>query len=206
MSDRFGPPMSDTRGYMRPEEVRIVINHTRSLRDRTILWLLWATGCRLMELLMLKVEDISLRDRALYMWTLKRKKDRRFQRIVIVDQATISLIREYTEAYDVVEEELFNLTPRRVQQIVYEAGVAAGIPRVGTKKIHPHHFRHSHCVAWVRANPTMEGLRKLQQRVGHASIATTAHYLQFAFEEQREEVEKVLGELTQTTLLPETEG
>jgi len=73
--------------------------------------------------------------------------------------------------------------------------VAAGIPKVGTKKIHPHHFRHSHCVAWVRANPTIEGLRKLQQRVGHASITTTAHYLQFAFEEQREEVEKVLGEV-----------
>jgi site-specific recombinase XerD len=41
----------------------------------------------------------------------------------------------------------------------------------------------------------MEGLRKLQQRVGHSSITTTAHYLQFAFEEQREEVEKVLGEV-----------
>lgn len=202
MSEFIGSPMSDARGYLRPEEVRIVISSTRNLRDRTILWLLWATGCRLTELLMLKIEEVSWRDRALYMWTLKRKEKRRFQRIVIVDKATMSLIREYTEAYDVVKGRLFNLTGRRVEQIVYAAGEAAGIPKVGTKKIHPHHFRHSHCVAWVRANPTMEGLRKLQQRVGHASISTTAHYLQFAFEEQREEVEKVLGELTQTTLLP----
>ena len=195
MSEFIGSPMSDARGYLRPEEVRIVINHTRNLRDRTILWLLWATGCRLTELLMLTVEDVSWRDKALYMWTLKRKEKRRYQRIVLVDDATVSLIREYMETYSVVKGQLFNLTARRVQQIVYEAGVTAGIPLVGEKMIHPHHFRHSHCVAWVRANPTMEGLRKLQQRVGHSSITTTAHYLQFAFEEQREEVEKVLGEV-----------
>lgn len=204
MSDFTGSPMADTQGYMRPEEVRIVINHTRNLRDRTILWLLWATGCRLTELLLLTVEDISWRDKVLYMWTLKRKKKRRYQRIVLVDDATIDLVKEYMQDYDVVKGRLFNLKSRRVQQIVSETGVAAGIPRVGSKKIHPHHFRHSHCVAWVRANPTMEGLRKLQTRLGHASITTTAHYLQFAFGEQREEVEKVLGELTQTTLLPET--
>ena len=108
---------------------------------------------------------------------------------------TLDVLKRYIEEYNIKEGRLLKITARRVEQIVYEAGEAAGIPKVGTKKIHPHHFRHSHCVAWVRANPTIEGLRKLQQRVGHASITTTAHYLQFAFEEQREEVEKVLGEV-----------
>lgn len=67
----------------------------------------------------------------------------------------------------------------------------AGIPLVGSKKIHPHHFRHSHCVAWIRENQTMEGLRTLQQRVGHASINTTTHYLQFAARQQEETVKKL---------------
>lgn len=196
MSEFIGAPMSDTRGYLRPEEVRKVIDHTRNLRDRTLLWLLWATGCRLHELLMLTVRDISFEDRALYMWTLKRKKKRRYQRVVLVDDATLDLVERYMKKYGVKEGKLFGIGDRRVQQIVYEAGEAAGIPKVGTKKIHPHHFRHSHCVAWIRSNPTMEGLRKLQTRVGHASITTTAHYLQFAFEEQRADVEKVLGEIS----------
>lgn len=191
-----GSPMTDLRGYMRPEEVKRVIDHTRNLRDRTILWLLWATGCRLMELLLLTVEDISWRDKALYMWTLKRKMKRRYQRVVLVDDATLDLIKGYMKKYGAKEGLLFRVKARRVEQITYEAGEAAGIPKVGNKMIHPHHFRHSHCVAWVRSNPTMEGLRKLQQRVGHASIATTAHYLQYAVEEQREDVEKVLGEIT----------
>lgn len=190
--------MSDVRGYLRPEEVKSLIESTKNLRDRTILWLLWATGCRLSELLMLEVEDISMKEKALYMWTLKRREQRRYQRIVLVDDATINLIKTYMRAYNVVAGPLIHIKKRRVRQIVYETGVSAGIPRVGSKMTHPHHFRHSHCVAWVRANPTMEGLRKLQQRLGHANIATTAHYLQFAFSEQRSEVDSVLGELLPT--------
>jgi len=200
MSDfNISQTMSDVRGYLRPEEIRTLIESTRNLRDRTILWLLWATGCRLSELLMLTVEDISLNEKVLYMWTLKRREQRRFQRIVLVDNSTIGLIKDYMKTYNVRAGPLIQIKKRRVRQIVYETGVAAGIPRVGSKRIHPHHLRHSHCVAWVRANPSMEGLRKLQQRLGHASISTTAHYLQFAFSEQRSEVDSVLGELLSTS-------
>lgn len=193
MSDSsFGPTMSDMRGYLSPEDIRKVIGHATNLRDKLILRLLWATGCRLSEMLMLTVKDISLKDRALYMWTLKRREKRRYQRIVLVDDATIDLIKKYMRTYNVKTGALIKIKKRRVQQIVYETGVLAGIPRVGIKKIHAHHFRHSHCVAWIRANPGMEGLRKLQQRLGHASLNTTAHYLQFSFDEQRSEVDSFL--------------
>ncbi len=196
MSDSgLGPTMRDMRGYLSPENVLKVIAASRNLRDRTILRLLWATGCRLTELLMLRVSDISLEDKVLYMWTLKRREKRRYQRPVLVDVVTIALIEEYLRTYNVGQGPLIRIGKRRVRQIVFEAGVAAGIPRVGNKKIHPHHFRHSHCVAWVRANPSMEGLRKLQQRLGHASLSTTAHYLQFAFSEQQSEVDSVFGEM-----------
>jgi len=188
----FSQSMSDIRGYLTPEDIRKVISHARNLRDRLLMQILWATGCRLTEMLMLDVNDISLKDRALYMWTLKRREKRRYQRIVLVDDATIELIQKYMLTYNVKTGALIKIKKRRVQQIIYETGLLAGIPRVGIKKIHPHHFRHSHCVAWVRANPSMEGLRKLQQRLGHASLNTTAHYLQFAFSEQRSEVDSVL--------------
>lgn len=144
---------------------------------------------------MLQVEDIDLREKVLYFWTLKRREKRRYQRPVLVDEATIELIMDYMDEYNIRSGSLIRISKRRVQQIVSETGKLAGIPRVGAKPIHAHIFRHSHCVAWVRANPSMEGLRKLQQRLGHASIATTAHYLQFAFSEQRSEVDSVLGKI-----------
>jgi len=193
MSEFLGAPMSDIRGYLRPEEVERVIAEARRFRDRVMMRILWVTGCRLSELLMLTVEDVIWEDRQLIMWTLKRKLKRRYQRLVPIDSETLILIKSYLLKHHLEEGPLFSLTGRRVEQIVEEAGIAAGIPRVGDKKIHPHHFRHSHCVAWVRSNTTMEGLRKLQQRVGHASITTTAHYLQFAVEESRETVERVFG-------------
>ncbi|GAG94377.1 unnamed protein product [marine sediment metagenome] len=102
---------------------------------------------------MLKVEDVNVEDQVILMWTLKRKQHRRYQRIVLVDRATIELIKKYLQAYKIKKGLLFSITGRRVQQIVYETGVRAGISRVGAKKLHPHHFRHSHGVAWVRANP-----------------------------------------------------
>ena len=145
MSDfSHGPTMSDTQGYILPSAIMQIIDHAKSLRDKTILWLLFATGCRLTELLMLKVSDISFTDRVLHMWTLKRREERRFQRPVLVDSATIDLIREYMQFYGIENEVLVKISGRRVRQIVYETGVLAGIPRVGIKKIHPHHFRHSH--------------------------------------------------------------
>jgi len=187
----MGSPMADAKGYLTPEEVRTVISKARNLRDRLLMRILWATGCRLNEMLMLNVDDVSWGDKALYMWTLKRKEKRRYQRLVPVDEITLNLIREYLQFYGIKKGRLFTITDRRVQQVVYAAGVASGIPQVGSKKIHPHHFRHSHCVAWIRENQTMEGLRTLQQRVGHASINTTAHYLQFAARQQEETVKKL---------------
>jgi integrase/recombinase XerD len=193
MSEVAGAPMRDLRGYLTPQEVRKLIDHARTFRDLVILRLLWATGCRVSELLMITVEDISWRDEAIAVWTLKRKKHRRYQRLVSVDKRTLSIIKEYCDKNGIKKGPLLMLTSRRVEQIVAEAGRAAGITHVGRKKIHPHHLRHSHCVAFIRENPTMEGLRKLQQRVGHASITTTAHYLQYAAEEARPEVESVFG-------------
>ena len=137
MSDfSLGPTMSDTQGYLRPEEIMQVIDRAKSLRDKMVLWLLFATGCRLTELLMLKVKDVSFRDRVLFMWTLKRREERRFQRPVLVDESTIDLIREYMQFYGIKNGVLIKISGRRVRQIVYETGVLAGIPRVGTKKIH----------------------------------------------------------------------
>ena len=189
------PTMSDARGYLRPDQVRTLIDATTCLRDRTMFQILWATGARLNEMLMLTVSDIWFTEKVLYCWTLKRKLKRRYQRVVIVDSVTMDMIKQYLELSGIREGLLFTITDRRVQYIVTEAGARAGITRVGSKKIHPHHFRHSHAVAWVRANPTMEGLRKLQTRLGHASFATTAHYLQYAFDEQRGDVETVLGSI-----------
>ncbi len=187
--------MSDAQGYMSPEEAMSVINATRSLRDKAILWLLFSSGCRISELLLLEIKDIDFEQKILYMWTLKRKLKRRYQRLVYVDDSTLDILRQYMRAYNIENGVLFTLTARRIRQIVFESGCRVGLSRVGSKKIHPHHFRHSHAVAWVRNNPTMESLRKLQARLGHSSFNTTVFYLQYSKAEHQAEAESALAEM-----------
>jgi len=186
------PVMVDAKGYLNPEDIRTIISKGKNLRDRLLMLILWATGCRLNEMLMLTVEDVSWDESVLYLWTLKRK--RTYQRIVIVDGITLDLIRKYMQVYHISKGKLFDITDRRVRQIVYEAGALAGFPRVGSKKFHPTHFRHSHCIAWVRENKTMAGLKTLQKRMGHADINSTAYYLQFAARDQEETVKRLFVE------------
>lgn len=199
MSTIESAPIKDVKGYLSPEEVRRIIEVAENLHDRLMIRLLWVTGCRVSELVGDKtrkkvvakgvhVDDIIWNDKVIVMETLKRKRP--YLRRVPIDDETIRMLMDYVSKYK-IRGKLFDITRQRVFQILRETGRRAGITNVGNGKLHPHHLRHSHCVAWVKANNNMEGLRRLQRRVGHASIATTAHYLQFA--ESREEVEEVFG-------------
>ena len=103
------------------------------------------------------------------------------------------MLKEYIETEGLRKEEpLLNFSRQRAFQIIRKVGKDAGLEKIGNKLIHNHHLRHSNCVAYIRKNNTMEGLRKLQQRIGHASISTTAHYLQFG-PESKKETEEVFG-------------
>jgi integrase/recombinase XerD len=171
--------MSDLKGYLEPEQVKKIIECAGNLRDKALLQLMWATGARVSEILSLKVSDIIWDENVIIIPTLKRGASR--ERRVLVNPKTIEVLKEYVDKFGLKRtDRLFSITRQRVFQIVRRAGKRAGIERVGEKKLHPHHFRHSHAVAWIRRDNTMEGLRALQQRLGHTSISTTAFYLQFA--------------------------
>ena len=103
------------------------------------------------------------------------------------------MLREWVEISHLKDEDrVFSISRQRVFQIVRELGKETGLLKIGAKKIHNHHFRHSHCISYIKVNNNMEGLRKLQQKLGHANINTTAHYLQFAPQDHKE-VEDIFG-------------
>ena len=58
--------------------------------------------------------------------------------------------------------------------------LAAGIP---DQQAHPHAIRHGHAVAAIKAGVP---LPILQQQFDHASIATTAIYLQMTIEDRKQ--------------------
>ena len=202
-------PMRDLRGYMKPNEVERVISSGGTERNRLIMEVLWVTGARVSEVVDrrwgMRPEDLVPEENTIILRTLKRKRKKSEdappvlppeRRVVIPAWLMMKLVKfcENTPP----KSRIFPISRQRVFQIVRDAGERAGVRVVGRKRIHPHHFRHSHCVAYIRANNTLEGLRKLQQRLLHASITTTAHYLQFAMGAEQKKIEEIFKPIPDT--------
>jgi integrase len=198
--------IKDLRGYLSAEEIKSWIENTPKFRDKVFLRLLWATGARVSEVVGDKswkdpsrvftpalAQDVDFKEGVIILNLLKRKKYPPPKRRVVLDGITLQYLREYILAQNIhPNNALFAFTRQRAFQIIRATAKQAGITRVGSKKPHPHHLRHSHCIAYIRKNNTLEGLRKLQRRIGHASINTTAGYLQFGAEQQKE-TEEIFG-------------
>lgn len=193
-------PMQDLKGYIAPSDVRKIIQAPQIKRDRLLLEILWVTGARVSEIVDrrygLRPSDIALREKALILRTLKRgtKKNPKPPppRMVVIPRRVLHDLVNYSK-YIPPNKRIFPISRQWVFEIVRRAGRTAGVEMIGSKRVHPHHFRHSHCVAYVKHDNTMEGLRKLQQRLNHASISTTAHYLQFSTEGTAKKIEEIFG-------------
>lgn len=207
---KSGTPMKDMRGYLKKEEIRRIIEAGISKRDRLLMETLWQTGARVSEIVGLKAADnkkekrlsrleIGLKKKdiaepgVLILRSLKKGAKHRYpeKRLIV----TKALTKELSDCAKNIDENdrIFPITRQRVDQIVRRAGKLSGITQVGSKKLHVHHFRHSHAVAYIKANNDIEGLRRLQKRLGHASIEMTAHYLQFGAEGDAKEIEEIFG-------------
>ena len=118
-----------------------------------------------------------------------------------VDNETQALLREYINRGGSVPKRgkrlLFSLSRHRAWQIIKECAEKAGLPRlvnVETGKEHnvsPHKLRDAFAVHAVKLNDSGDGLRLLQEHLGHHNITTTMKYRKISGEEQKEWYEKL---------------
>jgi len=192
--------MQDLKGFLSPGQVEAMIEGCDNLRDRVLIRLLWRTGMRVSELvkpgkdrspvLGLRTENILWGENALIIRHAKRKDNP--PRRIDVDPETLAMVREYLERRPESSEFVIPITRQMAYLVVRGAAERVGITEVGDPLVskrrhpHPHHLRHSLAVHSVRMTKGNYGdLIRLQQQLGHASVATTAGYIQFNDEEQR---------------------
>jgi len=192
--------MKDIRGFFSPAQVEAMIEGCDNLRDRVLIRLLWRTGMRISELvkpgkdrssvLGLRVSNILWGENALIIRHAKRKDNP--PRRIDVDPETLVMIKEYLEKRPDKSDFVIPITRQMSYLVVRQAAERVGITEVGDPLVskrrhpHPHHLRHSLAVHSVRVTKGNYGdLIRLQQQLGHASVATTAGYIQFSDEEQR---------------------
>jgi len=147
------------------------------LRDRAILELFYAAGLRLAELTGARLENLST-DEGWIRVTGKGKKTR----LAPVGQAAISaltryldhsrpqLVKQRTTSWIFLSQRGGQLTHTRIQQIVKERALLAGLDPA---RVHPHLLRHSFATHLLSNGAD---LRVIQEMLGHADISTTQIY------------------------------
>ena len=150
----------------------------RPQRDRALLELLYATGCRASEVSTLRVSDVHLAES---FCTCRGKGNK--ERVVPLGRRAIAAVSAWleggrrtfaaqgasTSTWTILSARGNRLSRMRIWEIVRLHADAAGIP----PDIGPHTLRHSFATHLVAGGVD---LRHVQEMLGHASIATTQRY------------------------------
>ncbi|MCK5287838.1 MAG: tyrosine recombinase, partial [Candidatus Omnitrophica bacterium] len=152
------------------------LKRPQGIRDRAIIELMYATGLRVSELVMIKFFDINLE-----IGFIKCKGKGSKERIVPLGKAAIHFVDKYinqarnkllgkkVSTYVFIAQGGRRLSRQSVWKMIKKSVRFAGIK----KKVSPHTLRHSF------ATHLLEGgadLRSVQEMLGHASITTTQIY------------------------------
>lgn len=151
--------------------------HPLKVRDRAILELLYATGCRASEISNLKLRDIHLEDGYL---KCHGKGDK--QRLAPLNPPAVSAVQTYLNdsrpllakiATGQPEWLILSRTGKRLRREALWEIVTKYAAQCGLDDISPHTLRHSFATHLLAGGAD---LRQVQEMLGHASIATTQIY------------------------------
>jgi integrase/recombinase XerD len=127
--------------------------------------------------------------------SVTREGEHRRQRILPIDKETLAMLKEYIERGGPVLKNgkrlIFGINRHRAWQIVKECAERAGLPKLvnpETGKVHnvsPHRLRDGFAVNAMKLDDSGDGLRMLQEHLGHQNFNTTAKYRKVAGEEHR---------------------
>ncbi len=128
-------------------------------------------------------------------------KEHRRQRVLPIDSETLGMIKEYIDRGGPVMRDgkrlIFGINRHRAWQIVKDCAKKAGLPSLlntETGRVHnvsPHRLRDAFAVHAMKLDDSGDGMRLLQDHLGHQNFNTTAKYRKVAGEEHREWYEKL---------------
>lgn len=184
--------MKDIQGYLTEEEQISILNVDLKARDKLMIFTLLNTGRRVSEVVGkngVRPCDI-FKDNNYIRWKIEKKRTGIYEKAIPTDSEVIIKLLDYCKENMIPEEEpIFKFTRQRAFQIVRKAGELAGITIIGSKKIHPHNFRHTFGINKAKKLNGINELRILKDLMAHSSIDATAFYLTYSDKRVREIVE-----------------
>jgi integrase/recombinase XerD len=130
-----------------------------------------------------------------------KQQEHRRMRTLPLDRDTLEMLGDYIKRGGPVKRGgkslLFGINRHRAWQIVKECAGRAGLPKLvnpQTGKVHdvsPHRLRDAFAIHAIKVDDSGDGLRLLQEHLGHVSFNTTAKYRKIAGEELKEWYDKL---------------
>jgi integrase/recombinase XerD len=156
-----------------PNEIKELINGTKSLRNKLIIKFIYSSGVRVSECVSMKIKDLDFDEKTGKVISGKGNKDR----IIILSTKWIDQYKKYLEKRNkkYISEYLFTnnvgrqLSVDTIQKFLKISARNANIQ----KKVSPHTLRHSFATALLENDVN---IRYIQQLLGHANLNTTQIY------------------------------
>ncbi|MFC2042098.1 tyrosine-type recombinase/integrase [Chloroflexota bacterium] len=130
-----------------------------------------------------------------------QSREHRRIRSLPIDDGTLSMLNDFIKQGKPLlrngKRFLFGISRHQAWRIVKDCAQRAGLkelvnPETGRKMgISPHRLRDAFAIHAVKTDDSGDGLRLLQEHLGHASFNTTARYRKVAGDEHREWYEKL---------------
>jgi len=124
------------------------------------------------------------------------EREHRRHRVLPVDDDTLDMLREYITRGGPVgvngHRLLFGMTRHNAHHIIKTCGERAGLEKLvnretgQVKGISPHRLRDAFATHAIKLDGSSDGLRLLQEHLGHQSIATTMKYRKVSGDEHRD--------------------
>ena len=133
-----------------------------------------------------------------------KEMEHRKMRILPLEKETLAVLKDYIARGGPIKRGnqalIFGISRHRAWQIVKELAEKAGLPRLAnpetgrSRNVSPHRLRDAFAVRAMKRNDSGDGLRMLQEHLGHASFNTTAKYRKVAGSELKEWYGKLWSE------------
>ena len=127
--------------------------------------------------------------------TVAKEQEHRRVRALPLDRDTLEMLKDYIGRGGPVTQGgktlLFGINRHRAWQIVRECAQKAGLPTLlnpetgRPRGVSPHRLRDAFAVHAMKLDDSGDGLRLLQEHLGHASFNTTARYRKVGGQEHR---------------------
>ena len=152
------------------EEVLQLLVNTRNLKHRAALTLIYSSGLRISELINLKLADIDIARRQIFIRSGKGRKDR----IVVFAESFLPMYQNYRATYQpktyfIEGKPGVKYSHSSIRAVIKRSAQRAGI----TKRVTPHTLRHSFATHLLENGVD---IRHIQELLGHSSPNTTMIY------------------------------